>query len=248
MKPLISFEHFKAFIDHQLKPQPHGPEAPRKPFVTISRQAGAGGSTVSELLVAWLGSRTNSGEWTVFDKALAEKVAEDNALPRRITAYLTEAKRNFIESTVEELLGLHPPIETLVEQTARTILNLAQMGNVILIGRAANLITAKLPQGFHVRLIGSVEKRTIQLANLHGLTFREATQMMKLLDQGRRAYAKNYYHADLENPMHYHMVINTDLVSFNRAAEIIGQEVMIRMPILTKPHLPFLEASNQARL
>lgn len=122
------------------------------------------------------------------------------------------------------------PIETLVAQTARTILNLAQMGNVILIGRAANLITAKLPQGFHVRLVVSFEKRTMHLAELNGLTFSEATQMRKLLDQGRHAYVRKYYHADCEDPMHYHLVINTDWTSYEQAAELIGREVLKRIP------------------
>ena len=64
-----------------------------------------------------------------------------------------------VADALEELLGLHPSSWTLIQQTAETIWRLAQMGHVILVGRGANLITAKLASVFHVRLIGSLEKR-----------------------------------------------------------------------------------------
>jgi len=38
---------------------------------------------------------------------------------------------------------------------AETILHLAEQGNVILIGRGANLVTRELQHVFHVRLVGS---------------------------------------------------------------------------------------------
>ena len=56
-------------------------------------------------------------------------------------------------------MGLHPSSWTLVQQTNATILQLAQMGNVILVGRGATVITSKLNNVFHVRLVGSLEKR-----------------------------------------------------------------------------------------
>jgi diguanylate cyclase (GGDEF)-like protein len=42
-----------------------------------------------------------------------------------------------ITDTLDELLGLHPPAWTLVRQMTETILHLAEMGNVILVGRGA---------------------------------------------------------------------------------------------------------------
>ena len=41
----------------------------------------------------------------------------------------------------------------LVHKTAKTILQLAEMGNVIIIGRGANVVTAHMNNIFHVRLV-----------------------------------------------------------------------------------------------
>ena len=48
---------------------------------------------------------------------------------------------------------MHPSQYTLVQKTGETILHLAQLGYVIIVGRASNIITAKMPGGVHIRLV-----------------------------------------------------------------------------------------------
>jgi len=241
MRPSISFDSFKSFIDNQLKPQARMPNAPPKPFVTLSRQAGAGGSSVATKLIEYLEKRTGKESWTLYDKTLGEKVAEDLALPKQIASYLTESKTSFIESTIEELLGLHPSIETMVQQSTRTILSLAELGHVVLVGRGANIITAKLPQGFHVRLVGSIDKRIEHHAEWMNFSRQKAAHTVKVIDSGRKVFLKKYYGADIDDATRYHLVINTDHVTFEEAATLIGEAVLRREPRAPKPRLSYLE-------
>ena len=79
-----------------------------------------------------------------------EKVLEDHSLPNRLARFMPEDRISEISDTMDELFGLHPPSWTLVRQTADTILHLAELGNVIVIGRGAAVITRKLDYVFNV--------------------------------------------------------------------------------------------------
>ncbi len=53
-----------------------------KPFVTISRQAGAGATSVAEKLIDYLSAHDPKTPcpWTVFDKALVKQTLEEHKL------------------------------------------------------------------------------------------------------------------------------------------------------------------------
>ncbi len=121
-----------------------------RPFVTISREMGAGGTSVGEKLVEYLNFRDEISEckWTLFDKNLIEKVIEDNNLPEVFRHFLTEERIPDLQSIFETLMGLHPGVHNLVKKTCNTIFNLASTGNVVIIGRGASIICKNLPGVF----------------------------------------------------------------------------------------------------
>jgi cytidylate kinase len=124
------------------------------------------------------------------------------------------------------LLGVHPPFLDLVRQTAETILRLAALGNVILLGRGANVITSKLDYVLHVRLVGSIEKRAEHIRKSRQLSREAALECIRLEDRGRKRYLKKYFHQDIEDPLLYHVTINTDLFGCEQTAEMIGNVVL----------------------
>lgn len=195
--------------------------------VTLSRQAGSGAHTIAQRLVELLGVREAKAPypWTVFDQNLIEKVLEDHHLPSRLARFMPEDRISEIADTMDELFGLHPPSWTLVHKTADTILHLAELGHVILIGRGANVITSKLDYVLHVRLVGSVEKRVERLQQLHHLEHKAALELLEREDNGRRRYLKKYFNKDVEDPLLYHLIINTDLLSHEEAARIIADQL-----------------------
>ncbi len=125
--------------------------------------------------------------------------------------------------------GLHPPAWILVRQTAETILRLARLGNVILIGRASNIITAKLEHVFHVRLVAPLEKRILQIQKSDQLDRNGAIELIRREDRGRKRYLKRYYKKDVGDPLLYDLTINTGLVGFDEAARIIADAVIRRI-------------------
>ena len=202
------------------------------PCITISRETGAGADLVSEKLSEFLQqfNYESSTPWTVFDRNLIEKVIEDHHLPQKLSQYLVEDKLSELKSTVNELLGIHPHVWVLVSKTSNTIMQLAQIGNCIIVGRAGNIITSKLKNSFHVRLIAPVEPKIQRIMDKFNKTRKEAIEFIKEEDIARKNYLKKYFNKDVDDLSLYNIVINTGLVGYLKAAKIIGRAVMETYP------------------
>jgi cytidylate kinase len=223
-----SFEKCLTFINCQLqaplKELREGGDFTRYRAVTISRQAGSGGHAVAEKLAEYLQAQDPAAArpWAVFDRNLVEKVLEDHHLPARLAKFMPEDRISQISDTMDELFGLHPPSWVLVRKTAETILHLAELGRVILIGRGANFITRKVAHVFHVRLVGSMERRVKRLQEVGRVNAKEAMRVAVREDLARRRYLKQFFDKDIDDPLLYHLTINTDLISFDEAARTIA--------------------------
>jgi len=232
MNTQFALDKCAPFISSQLSPVipplSAAKSAPPKLAVTISRQSGCGAHDIAELLANYLQRRglDKTRPWNVLDRNLPEKVLEDHHLPIRFARFMPEDRFSEFGDVMEELLGAHPPFSTFVRQTAETIFQLAEDGNVILIGRGANLITENLGHVFHVRLVGSLEHRVKHFQQSHGLTSQAALRRIREEDRGRKRYIKKYFDRDLDDPLLYHLVVNTDLMPFDRAAQLIGETAL----------------------
>jgi cytidylate kinase len=230
----VDYEKCLSFIKSQLRPVSKGAvEMSIRPAITISRMAGAGGYTVAARLAEYLQTHVPARcEWTVFDRNLIAKVLEDHHLHKRIADFMTENEhKSMVTDSMEEYLGLHPSSWTLVQQTVETILHLAGMGYVILVGRGGNVITGTLPNVFHVRLVGSLERRIDHAQEVRNLDRQAALEWVKKEDKGRSRYVKENYDKDIDDPLLYHLILNTDLIHYDDAARLIGDEVIKRFQL-----------------
>ena len=228
-------EHCLSFISCQLRDDGRsGMLAPGvvRRAVTISRQAGCGALVVAEKLAHYLQehSSKNACPWAVFDRNLMEKVLEDHNLPIRLARLMPEDRASQLEDILADVFEVHPPAETMLRQTAETLLKLAGLGNVILIGRGGTVITARLPHVLHVRLVAPLEKRVEHAHQFYSLTRNEAHKFCLSQDRARERYLKKYFNADVNDPLLYHLVVNTGLVGYDDAAKLIGDAVLNMKP------------------
>ena len=198
---------------------------PQQPSITISRQSGAGAITVAEMVAERLNAIAKPSEteaaWTVFNKNLAKETLVEHKLPLELERFMVEDARVPVESIVEELLGVHPNTVWLAQQTTKTILHLASMGRAIMVGRGAEVITQLLPYVLHVRLVAPLSKRITHAADFYGLSANEASLKVSQEDEARQRYLRRYFNSDPDNPLLYHLVINTAKTGFAGVAEII---------------------------
>jgi cytidylate kinase len=221
-------QSFSSYLQSQTAAQEKAYQ-PQQPSITISREMGSGAVTIAQMLVERLNATSKSSDgtsWTVFDSNLAKQVLGDHQLPDRLERFMVEDARLPVETIVEELLGLHPTPWLLVQQTTRTILRLAGLGRVILVGRGADVITKRLPYVFHVRLVAPLEKRVQHAVEYYNLTAADAAKKVREEDHARRRYLRRYFDADIDDPLLYDLVINTGRLGFARTAELIAQATM----------------------
>jgi cytidylate kinase len=233
MKLQPGFERYQSFINYQL--QPSQPRVPAKSAslwraVTISRQTGSGAHTVGEELAKYLAAQSpkDTPPWTMFDRDLVNKVLADHNLPERMAKFLAEDRISEIDDTLDEFFGLHPQSWVLVRKTAETILKLVDIGRVIIIGRGGGIITRKLDYVLHVRLVGSLEHRIEYVKDYYKLDEKAARAFIHREDRGRSRYLRKYFNEDIDDPLLYHLVINTDKVPPAQAAKAIGQLVLAK--------------------
>lgn len=136
--------------------------------------------------------------WVVVDKNLAERVIEDHHLPKRISRFFSEEQTLSIEEHIEGIFGISIPAATRIMEMTRTIINLARIGHVIFVGRAAHLITAKFPRALHLRIIGSFERRVSRVAESKPCSLDEAATEVRTVDHQRRHFVSAHFHVDID--------------------------------------------------
>ena len=217
-----------SFIHSQLDPGAEHPLAPLKlrPTVTLSRQCGCGAMAIATELASFLQARAPAqSHWTVFDKNLVAKVLEEHKLPQTIAKFMPEDDVSSIQDAVEEILGLHPPTLTLWHHTAATIRRLAELGQVVLIGRGATVITREMSHVFNVRLIAPLETRVQHIMVRNQLDESAALKWVQQSDGGRARYLKAHFHTNIDDPLQYDLIINTGRIPPLVVAHLIGEAV-----------------------
>ncbi|NOX66202.1 MAG: cytidylate kinase-like family protein [Chlorobi bacterium] len=235
-KTLTPLEKVRLYIETHTKISEEAKLKMRKlnpgPAITISRETGIGAEVICEKLIQYFKThvKDKSIEWAYFDKNLIKKVLEDNNLPDRLNKFMTEEKTSTMDSMLNELIGIHPSRLKLFHKISKTIYQLAELGNVIIVGRGGNIITANLSNAYHIRLVAPLKVRVETAQKLYGYDKKTTYNFIKKEDKARRDHIKKYYHKDIDDPLLYHLTINTNLLSFDDIAEIIGQLVIRRFP------------------
>jgi Cytidylate kinase-like family len=218
-------DNFSHYLQAQASCQEND-RAVRPLALTISRKAGAGAATVAELVLQRLtaaATEPSSSLWAVFDAHLAKQVLMDHKLSPGLSPFMAEDARLPVEAIVEEILGLHPSDWALVQHTAQTIERLAGFGRTILVGRGGNIITARLPNVFQVRLVAPLLTRFRHSVEYYHLTEAEAAKLVRGQDRARRCYLRRDFNAKIDEPTLYDVTPNTAGMGFVRAPEVIAE-------------------------
>ena len=99
----------------------------------------------------------------------------------------------------------------------------ADAGNAVIVSHAASMALGQREDVLRVLVTASTQVREQRLAAALGIDEKEAAQTVKRSDAGRADYIKRFYGISAELPTHYDLVINTDQLSPEDAAQLIVQ-------------------------
>ena len=198
---------------------------PCYPFVTISRQAGAGGHTLARDIVRAVEAALpdDPGEgWEVFDHKLCLLIAQDPEISVSFEELLAERYRTEISQIVEDMVFGTARQYKLFKQIFQIVRGLAHVGKVVIIGRAGNCVTADMPMGVRIRLVADMDTRVENMMQLLEVDRDEAVRAIKQQDAERRKLIRDYFNKDIDDPHHYDAILNADRMSMKDMAALIA--------------------------
>ena len=93
-----------------------------------------------------------------------------------------------------------------LEQTMR---ELAERGDVILVGRGGNCFLRDDPRAFHVRLVAPMAVRCRRIMEYRWVRKAVAKKQVAESDAQRRRFHESYFGIDWSNPLEYHITVNS---------------------------------------
>ncbi|UCD82816.1 MAG: cytidylate kinase-like family protein [Desulfobacterales bacterium] len=194
--------------------------------ITISRQFGAGGITLGKMVAQKLG-------YTFADTEIIRMVAE-----------MANVSTNFVETVEKEAGGKFSKIinrlvsKPLLERVLKDergyideeiyldylVLIIAQMadeGNVVILGRGSQYILNDHPDAYHFLLIDEFDNRVRFMRDHYNLSQSRAAHVVKSEDKRRKNLYRKLHKTDYNRPSLYHMVLNMSKISLDKAQEMI---------------------------
>jgi len=101
------------------------------------------------------------------------------------------------------------------------VLQYAQVGQVALVGRGANLLLKLVPGVLRVRTVAPLDLRAQRLARREHLELDQARRLATVVDQQRRAYIAHLFGADWGSPLNYDLVLNMGRLSVEQATACV---------------------------
>ena len=207
------------------------------PVITISREFGSGATQAAQHVCDVLG-------YSYFDKTMMAQVAgELNVSQENVVDFSEDTYR--MRGFFERLFGrrrmqIEAPgptdvpamsVEALSEAAGiklvrDTILAAYERDNVVIVGRGGQAVLRDKPGVLHIRMIAPLGARAMRVKDRTGITLSEATELCRTKDQAALAYLARFYQIDWDNPLLYHLIINTGKWESDDVAQVIISALM----------------------
>ncbi|HET7770272.1 MAG TPA: cytidylate kinase-like family protein [Chloroflexota bacterium] len=240
------------------------------PVVTIARQMGAGGEEIARLVALRLGARLLdaellelASEQTGIPLRYFELLDERGRSMWRNPADLFRlVPLPPINPDLPDVYGdRYPPTgpvrargdglqspaywaaEAYAAALSRTIQRVAQAGeSAVVVGRGGNEALAVMPEALNVLVVASEPQRLRRLAYERGVNVYEALDAVRDSDRRRRAFIRQFYGADWLDASRFDLVVRTDNVPLDAAAEIVVTAANATAASTKVPNTPLTEA------
>ena len=112
-----------------------------------------------------------------------------------------------------------------LDVTAAVVREIADAGTVVIIGRASNIILQDHPHALHVGLVSGLSSRIALVAQRESLSLDDAKELTIRAEYARLEYFRKYYDVLADDPSHFHLMLNTQLLDQTHAVDIVVASV-----------------------
>ena len=191
--------------------------------VAIGREAGAGGGAIARLAATRLG-------WKVYDHELLEAIAQRMDRPADEVRALDELAPSVVQDWLLPLREEHyAPQEAYLDHLAKLVEAIGRAGDSIVVGRGAGFLLPR-SETLSVRVVAPMKARAARLAERMGVSPRTARRAARDLDRRRSQFARTMYRVDSDDPHNYDLVLDSDSLGLEMAAELIVRAVELGRP------------------
>jgi len=210
------------------------------PLVTIRGQMGSGapeiGEKVAQLLESdYVDREILEGVAEMLERPLAEIEEKKHISTQLIQKISGTIERRFkksdsTESTVHR--NWNNPLEDdeYLDAIESVIQDLSLEGNLVLLGWGSQFILHNYQSAFHVLVIAPMEDRITRIMASLKVDENEAQKQIEEFDNNNRAFVHKYFKGELDNPVYYDVVINTEHITYDTAARIIATSAKEKTP------------------
>lgn len=191
--------------------------------ITISRQFGSGGRSIGKLVAERLG-------YAYYDSELVLKVAKETGFDPDYIADAGEYAPG--KSMLSYAFGSSIPRGTSSHMSAsdylwaaqcRIIIELAEQGNCVIVGRCADYILRERKDCFNVFVHADKQYRAKRIVELYGVTDKSPEKRLDEKDTKRKINYKYFTGREWGVTENYHLSIDSSFFGHDECAEIIAE-------------------------
>jgi len=182
--------------------------------ITISREPGSGGNILGERLSQQL-------QFDLFYQEFVHKMAESAHVSVRLLETLDEKGASVLEEWISSLVDKrHLWPDRYLQHLMKIIGTIGKHGRAVIVGRGANFV---LPpeKRISLRVISPLETRIRNVSQAFGAAAAEARSRILKTESDRKAFIKKYFNEDIQNPLNYDVIINTEDLSVDDAVNAV---------------------------
>lgn len=187
-------------------------------IITISRQFGSGGRTIGKQTAAKLGI-------PCYDHELIEKIAEESGLAKEYIAERGEfsSHGSWLANVLSDRdYNGHSLQDTLWSIQRKVILDLAEQGPCVIVGRCADYILKDTADCLMVFIHSDMEKRADRIVNQYGEQSDSPEKRLKDKDKRRASYYNFYTDRKWAALQNYDITLNSGVLGIDKCAEILA--------------------------
>ncbi|MCF8033380.1 MAG: cytidylate kinase-like family protein [Desulfarculaceae bacterium] len=190
--------------------------------LSISRQFGAGGRTLGEMVASELGYHFLHESQLDQMAAQADQANGQEATQSQYHTQVVELLTSLAPSNfMDRWTGAQGEDKALIESLSRVIQELSEAGKVVLLGRGAQFILRYRPDTVRVLLVSELEQRVNFMVQHYDMDQATARKLIAEADKKRARFLNNFYPGEPDESSLYHLVLNTSLLSISGATNLV---------------------------